>query len=127
MARFGKGSECGCMKIKMNVHLDKVLSKKYNRKNVNVRVGDRVKLIRGSFKGKTGKVVEIDRKKQRVKVEGVEIAKANSSFQFIHLCRITNTFKRKTFVLSVLKPLFTLSAPSVHYSLSAFAKSSVYP
>jgi len=67
------------MKLKLNVHLDKVLSEKYNRRNAPVRVGDRVKLVKGTFKGKSGKVVEIDRKKGRVKIEGVEATKANGS------------------------------------------------
>lgn len=67
------------MMRKLRVHLDKILSKKYSRRNVSVCVGDRVKVVTGTFKGKTGKVVEIDRKKSRVKIEGVEVTKANSS------------------------------------------------
>ena len=67
------------MMIKMNVHLDKVLSKKYSRKNVSICVGDRAKVVKGTFKGKTGKVVEVLRKRSRVKIEGVEVTKANSS------------------------------------------------
>ena len=67
------------MMRKLKVHLDKVLSKKYSKRNVSVCVGDRVKVVTGTFKGKLGKVVEIDRKKDRVKIEGVEVTKMNGS------------------------------------------------
>ncbi|MBR9681718.1 MAG: 50S ribosomal protein L24 [Candidatus Altiarchaeota archaeon] len=67
------------MKVKMNVHLDKVLSEKYSRKNAPIRTGDRVKVIKGTFKDKTGKVASVDKKKTRVRIEGVEVSKANSS------------------------------------------------
>ena len=42
---------------------------------MNLKVGDEVVVITGSDKGKTGKIISIDRKKNRVVVEGVHIVK----------------------------------------------------
>lgn len=42
---------------------------------MRIKKGDTVKVISGSEKGRTGKVLEIDRKKMRARVEGVAIVK----------------------------------------------------
>ena len=41
----------------VQVHLSKELRKKYNRRSISVRKGDKVKVMRGSFKKHEGKVV----------------------------------------------------------------------
>jgi large subunit ribosomal protein L24 len=51
--------------------LSKELRKQYNRRSLPVRTGDEVKIMRGEFKGKTGKVVKVDLKKLRIYIEGV--------------------------------------------------------
>ncbi|MEM5815154.1 MAG: 50S ribosomal protein L24 [Candidatus Aenigmatarchaeota archaeon] len=53
-------------------HLSKELRKKYGRRSITLRVGDEVKIMRGEFKGVTGKVVEIDTKKYKVFVDVVK-------------------------------------------------------
>ena len=42
---------------------------------MNFKIGDEVVVITGSDKGKKGKIISIDRKKNRVVVEGVHIVK----------------------------------------------------
>ena len=42
---------------------------------MNFKVGDEVVVIAGSDKGKTGKIINIDRKNNRVTVEGVHVVK----------------------------------------------------
>lgn len=42
---------------------------------MNLKIGDEVVVITGSDKGKKGKIISIDRKKNRVVVEGVHIVK----------------------------------------------------
>ena len=42
---------------------------------MKIKVGDKVKVITGSNKGKEGKVIQVDRKKQRVIIEKVNIVK----------------------------------------------------
>jgi len=42
---------------------------------LKIKIGDTVRVISGSSKGSEGKILLIDRKKSRVKVEGVNIRK----------------------------------------------------
>jgi len=67
------------MITKVNVNLDKELRQKHGTRNTSVRAGDRVKILKGKFKGTTGKIVEVDRNTGRVKIEGVENTKVNGS------------------------------------------------
>lgn len=60
-------------------HLSPELRKKYNKRSLRVRKGDKVKVMVGTFKGKTGKVDRIDTEKQRVFVSGIEILKKDGS------------------------------------------------
>lgn len=45
------------------------------QKKLHIKVGDSVKVISGESKGRTGKVLVIDRVKERVLVEGVNVVK----------------------------------------------------
>jgi len=55
----------------VSANLSKELRKKYGKRNVPVRKGDSVVIMRGEFKKKVGKVESIDLKKLRVMVGGV--------------------------------------------------------
>ncbi len=59
----------------MHVHLSPELRKKYGLRNVQVRKGDKVKIMRGSFKGKEGKVERVNLKQENVYITGIEIIK----------------------------------------------------
>ena len=50
---------------------------KYDLRSFPVRKGDSVKVLRGSSKGLSGKIVEVDLKKLKVAVEGATIQKAD--------------------------------------------------
>ncbi|MCS7093925.1 MAG: 50S ribosomal protein L24 [Candidatus Aenigmarchaeota archaeon] len=50
-------------------HLSKELREKYGRRSIPLRVGDEVKIMRGEFKGKVGKIVDVDLKNYKVKVD----------------------------------------------------------
>ncbi|RLE46916.1 50S ribosomal protein L24 [Candidatus Woesearchaeota archaeon] len=63
----------------MGSHLSKELRVKYKSRALRVRKGDKVKILRGQFKGKTGSVERIDTKKQSVFVTGIEILKKDGS------------------------------------------------
>ena len=70
----------------LSAHLSKELRKKYNRRSIPVRKGDKVKVMRGSFKGKTGIVDRVDVRKTRVYIRGIEIVKMEGSkiTKFVH-------------------------------------------
>ena len=63
----------------INVHCSKELAKKHDLKRTRVRVGDKVKVMRGKFKGKEGKVELVDLKKSRVLITGIEALKKDGS------------------------------------------------
>ncbi len=63
----------------VSAHLSKDLRKKYNRRSMNLRKGDGVKIMRGQFKNKTGKIEEVSVKKTLVYVSGIEIAKRDGT------------------------------------------------
>ncbi len=63
----------------VGAHLSKELRKKYNKRSVNLRKGDSVKIMRGQFKKKTGKIEEVNLKKALVYVSGIEITKRDGT------------------------------------------------
>jgi large subunit ribosomal protein L24 len=56
----------------LSANLDKELRKKHGIRNIEVRKGDEVKIMRGSFKGKQGKVGIVDLQNIRVQIDGVQ-------------------------------------------------------
>jgi large subunit ribosomal protein L24 len=63
----------------VHVHLSAELRKKYGFRNVQVRSGDKVKVMRGSNKGKEGKVERVSLKYEKVYVTGFENIKKDGS------------------------------------------------
>ncbi|MEM5836691.1 MAG: 50S ribosomal protein L24 [Candidatus Aenigmatarchaeota archaeon] len=55
----------------MSAHLSKELREKYKRRSFPVRKGDEVEVMRGSFKGRRGKIVRVDLKNYKVYIEGI--------------------------------------------------------
>jgi len=56
----------------MSITLNKVLRQKHGKRNVPVRTGDKIKILRGTFKGKTGHIEKVDKKQGKVFVTGIE-------------------------------------------------------
>lgn len=63
----------------MSAHLSPELREKYNRRSFPIRVGDKVRILRGEFKGVEGKVTGVDRERQVIYVENVTIKKADGT------------------------------------------------
>ncbi|MBI5635666.1 50S ribosomal protein L24 [Candidatus Micrarchaeota archaeon] len=61
----------------VRAHLSKELRKKLGKRSVRIHSGDGVKIIRGSFKGVSGKVTEVDLKKSIVFVDNCKRKKAS--------------------------------------------------
>jgi large subunit ribosomal protein L24 len=59
----------------MGATLDKILRKKYGVRNIEVRKGDEVKVMRGKFAKKQGKVGKVDVKYTRIQIDGLQRAK----------------------------------------------------
>ncbi len=63
----------------VSINLSKELRKKYKIRNIPVRKGDVVKIMRGGFRGKKGKITNVRLKKSKVSVEGIQIKKLDGS------------------------------------------------
>lgn len=63
----------------LSVNLSKELRKKVGKRNAVVRKGDTVKVMRGKFKLKTGKIMEVNVKKSKVIIEGITVKKQDGS------------------------------------------------
>lgn len=63
----------------VSVHLDKPLREKHNRRSAIVRKGDMVKIMRGQFRKKTGKVEQVSLKKNIIYINGIESTKKDGT------------------------------------------------
>jgi large subunit ribosomal protein L24 len=63
----------------LSVNLSKPLRKKVNKRNIVVRKGDIVKIMRGKFKGKSGKVEKVLIKYEKVYIEKISVKKSDGS------------------------------------------------
>ena len=69
----------------VHTHLSKDLRKKYSKRNIGLRKGDKIKIMHGTFKKHEGKVERIDLKKTRVFVNGVELTKKDGTKKMLAL------------------------------------------
>jgi large subunit ribosomal protein L24 len=67
-------------------HLSKDLQNKYSRRSIRVTEGDTVKVMRGEYKGVSGKITQVSSEKNGVAVEGIkrEKLKGGNVDVFIH-------------------------------------------
>nr|AJS11853.1 50S ribosomal protein L24P [uncultured archaeon]AJS12349.1 50S ribosomal protein L24P [uncultured archaeon] len=63
----------------VHAHLSKELRKKYQRRSLGLKKGDKISVVRGQFKGHKGTVDKIDLKKTRVYVTGIDLTKKDGS------------------------------------------------
>ena len=62
----------------LSANLAKPLRKEYGR-SLEVKKDDKVKIMRGKFKGKTGKITKVITKRLKVYVEGIQTTKQDGS------------------------------------------------
>ncbi len=63
----------------ISVNLSRELRKKYPKRNIPVKKGDVVKVMRGKFKKKQGKVIEVKLKLSKIIIEGIQVKKQDGS------------------------------------------------
>lgn len=59
----------------LHVHLSPELRRKYGKRNLQVKKGDKIKVMRGQFKKKEGKVEKVNLRREQVFVTGIESIK----------------------------------------------------
>ncbi len=60
-------------------HLSKDLRQKLKKRSLRVRKGDKVKVLRGQHKGKTGTVDRVDTQRMKIFITGIEFSKKDGS------------------------------------------------
>ena len=68
----------------LSANLSKELRKKYGKRNFPVRKGDEVKVLRGKFKGKTGKVSIVKINDRKVAIDGMQNKKKDGTKIFVY-------------------------------------------
>ncbi len=63
----------------VSVNLSKELRKKLEKRNISAKKGDKIKVCRGKFKGKTGKIIKVDIKTSKITVEEIQVKKQDGS------------------------------------------------
>ena len=63
----------------MSAHISKDLRKKHGRRSISVRVGDKVRIMRGDFAKREGAIERVNRKTRRIYITGVERSKKDGS------------------------------------------------
>jgi large subunit ribosomal protein L24 len=63
----------------VSINLSKELRKKEGKRNLPAKKGDKVKICNGKFKGKTGKILEVNLKKSKIVVENIQVKKQDGS------------------------------------------------
>ncbi|QLH08868.1 50S ribosomal protein L24 [Candidatus Nitrosotenuis sp. DW1] len=70
----------------LSSHLSKELQKKYNKRSIRIIEGDTIRVLRGEFRGVTGKITNVSTPRNGVSIEGVkkEKLKGGNLDVFIH-------------------------------------------
>lgn len=63
----------------VHVHLSSALRQKYGTRHVQVRKNDKVRVLRGQYKMREGKVERVDLKRERIYITGMEVIKKDGS------------------------------------------------
>ena len=69
----------------VHAHLSKELRKKYKTRSLGLRKGDKVKIMKGTFKKHEGKIETIDLRSTKVFVNGVETTKKDGTKKMLAL------------------------------------------
>jgi large subunit ribosomal protein L24 len=63
----------------VSINLAKELRKKEGKRNLPAKKGDKVRIFSGKFKGKTGKILEVNLKTSKIIVENIQVKKMDGS------------------------------------------------
>ncbi len=66
-------------KVVLSAHLSKELREQYGKRSMTVRKGDKVKVLRGDFKNKTGIIDSVSVVRGLVKIRGIEVIKKDGT------------------------------------------------
>jgi large subunit ribosomal protein L24 len=66
-------------KLNLTSSLSKELKLQHNKRNMTLKKGDTIKILRGQFKGKTGKIERVNTDAGKIYIEGIENIKKDGT------------------------------------------------
>ncbi len=86
----------------VSVNLSKELRAKEGKRNIQIKKGDKVKIMKGKYKGKQGKVLQVNLSFSKIYIDGIQVtkqdnSKANVKFQpsNLQIVEMTDRFNKK--------------------------------
>lgn len=67
----------------VSAHLSKKLREEYKRRSIPIKKGDKVRIMRGNYKGMQGSVIKVDLKKLKVYVDCAKRKKASGQEVYV--------------------------------------------
>ena len=97
--KYALGAPSSVKRKLMSCHLTKTLRDQYKIRSLPIKRGDEVKILKGKAKGKSGKVVQVYRKRNCIYVDKVQREKQNGQNVFLPIkpcyCVIEKLFINK--------------------------------
>ena len=81
--KYALGAPSSVKRKLMSCHLSKSLREQYKLRSLPIKRGDEVKILKGKAKGKSGKVVQVYRKRNCIYVDKVQREKQNGQTVFL--------------------------------------------
>ena len=81
--KYALGAPSSVKRKLMSCHLTKTLRDQYKLRSLPIKRGDEVKILKGKAKGKSGKVVQVYRKRNCIYVDKVQREKQNGQMVFL--------------------------------------------
>ena len=81
--KYALGAPSSVKRKLMSCHLSKSLRDQYKLRSLPIKRGDEVKILKGKAKGKSGKVVQVYRKRNCIYVDKVQREKQNGQTVFL--------------------------------------------
>ena len=79
----------------LSVKLSKDLKTKYNKRNITIKKGDKIKVLRGGFKKQLGKIVKVNTKNSTVFIENMQNVRKDGTKNYSSAKTLANKKKRK--------------------------------
>ncbi len=69
----------------VSINISKELRQKYSKRSIRAKKGDKIKVLRGQYKGKLGKIDRVSTKYSKIYVAGIDLVRKDGTKSLIPL------------------------------------------